>query len=219
MAVNRPRKPRRPRSPQVLRDVKRGISFVDELTRQYNKHVAEADRVRREIERARSRATQSSPGRSRRVPTSGDIFTQDELPFAPAESPFAQDELPFEPVSIDYHEHRTPVPLDPWDTVQTTDDEDEPTASPWDAAPDIEAPTATEYYAPTRSIYPPRPRTREMSYNREQRVLRVVYRSGGTYHYFNVPSTIWYRIRQVKSPGRFIDRNIIGKYAYERVTL
>lgn len=217
MAVNRPRKPRRPRSPQVFRDVKRGMDFVDELTKQYNKHVAEADRVRREIDRARNRATQSSPGRSRRVPTSSDIFTQDELPFAPADAPFAQDELPFEPLPIDYHEHRTPVPLDQWDTIQTPDDEDD--GSPWDSSPDIEAPTATEYYAPTRSIYPPRPRTREMSYNRETRVLRIVYRSGGTYHYFNVPGSIWYRIRLVKSPGRFINNNIIGKYQYERVTL
>lgn len=216
MAVNRPRKPRRPRSPQVFRDVRKGINLVDELTKQYNKHVAEADRVRREIERAQSRATQSQPARTRRFPTSPRMAaTQDELPF---ESSFEQDELPFEPLPIDYHEHRTPVPLDQWDTIQT-DDVDDDAASPWDAAPDIEAPTATEYYAPTRSIYPPRPRTREMSYNREQRVLRVVYRSGGTYHYFNVPSTIWYRIRQVKSPGRFIDRNIKGQYAYERVTL
>ncbi len=58
-----------------------------------------------------------------------------------------------------------------------------------------------------------------MSYNRQTRLLRITYRDGGTYDYFDVPGTIWYRIRQVKSPGRFIDRNIKGVYPFEKVAL
>jgi len=56
-----------------------------------------------------------------------------------------------------------------------------------------------------------------MTYNRQTRVLRVVYRDGGSYDYFDVPGSVWYRIKQVRSPGRFIDRNIIGQYSFERV--
>lgn len=92
----------------------------------------------------------------------------------------------------------------------------------WDALQtDGEPPqgTASEIYAPTRSINPPRPRTLEMSYNRANRVLRVVYRDGGTYDYFGVPGALWYRIRNVQSPGRFIDRNIKGSFEFERVAL
>lgn len=82
-----------------------------------------------------------------------------------------------------------------------------------------EEPSSTEYYAPTRSSNPPRPRTLQMSYDRRSRIMRVTYRDGGTYDYFQVPGPVWYRIRQVKSPGRFIDRNVKGTFAYERVAL
>lgn len=83
----------------------------------------------------------------------------------------------------------------------------------------VNAPTATEFYAPTRSSYPPRPRTRTMRYDRQRRILTIQFRDGGTYDYFDVPSSIWYRIRQVRSPGRFIDNNIKGVYEFERVSL
>ena len=213
MPVNKPRKPRRPRAPAPFQDARRGIEAVNNLAKQYNRALKDAERIKREDERAKGRAGVGA-ARVSRVPTAEDTFYQDELPF-PADDPGHEQLDLFGP---DYSEHRTPVALDQWDTIQTPDDEDAPDVTDVFGEAD-ETPTATEYYAPTRSINPPRPRTREMSYNRQNRVLRVVYRSGGTYHYFNVPSTIWYRIRQVKSPGRFIDRNIKGQYAYERVTL
>jgi hypothetical protein len=216
--VNKPRKPRRPRSPQVFTDARKGVEAVARLERKYSAALKEAERIKREYERARARAGTVDTGRARRVPTPSSLFPgsgeyqQDELPFG-ADEDSNQLALPF-----DYGQ-RSAVPLDAWDTIQTPDDDDAPEVVDPFGPQSLEDPTATEYYAPTRSINPPRPRTREMSYNRQSRVLRVVYRDGGTYHYFNVPGTIWYRIRQVRSPGRFINRNILGQYEYERVTL
>lgn len=91
------------------------------------------------------------------------------------------------------------------ETIVVGDDEDDHESS-------------SELYSPTRTINPQRPRTREMSYNRQTRVLRVRYRSGGTYDYFSVPGPVWYRIRQVRSVGRFLNRNVIGKYDFEKVS-
>lgn len=71
--------------------------------------------------------------------------------------------------------------------------------------------------SPTRSSNPARPRTLEISYNIDQQVLRVVFRDGGTYDYFGVPRAIYGRLARVKSPGKFIDANIKGAYAYEKV--
>lgn len=76
----------------------------------------------------------------------------------------------------------------------------------------------TEWYSPTPSINPPRPRTRQISYNRQTRVMRVWFRSGGTYDYFAIPGSIWHRVKGVRSPGRFLDRNVIGRYEFEKVS-
>lgn len=76
----------------------------------------------------------------------------------------------------------------------------------------------TEWYSPTPSINPHRPRTHQISYNRQTRVMRVWFRSGGVYDYSGIPGTIWYRVRNVRSPGKFLDRNVIGRYDYEKVS-
>lgn len=73
-------------------------------------------------------------------------------------------------------------------------------------------------YAPTASTRPERPRTLEMSYSRQLGRLRVVFRHGGTYEYYQVPPAFWAQIKRVKSPGKFLDRRIIGVYGYQKVS-
>ncbi len=63
-------------------------------------------------------------------------------------------------------------------------------------------------YQPTPSINPPRPRTLAAGYDRESETLRVRFRNGQVYGYYNVPPNVWRNLRRVKSPGRFINRTL-----------
>jgi hypothetical protein len=202
LPVNKPRRPRKPLTPSVKssRSVSRGATQGQRLANKLAKQYEEQLR--------RNAAQQARSDRSRvgRAPLAQDVFTDTNS------TPATQDDFgqgspgdAFAEGVIERISEPEMVQLGLWG-----DDED-------DTEQTAQLPTATEYYSPTRSINPPRPRTREMTYNRQTRVLRIVYRDGGTYDYFSVPGSIWYRIKQVRSPGRFIDRNIKGEFRYERV--
>ena len=75
----------------------------------------------------------------------------------------------------------------------------------------------TRYLSPTPSSMPERPRTLEARYDPAQQVLTITYRDGGTYDYFGVPRRVWYNFARVKSPGKFLDRNVKGVYPFEKV--
>lgn len=70
-------------------------------------------------------------------------------------------------------------------------------------------------YTPTPSINPPRPRTQGIGYSRETNTMRIKFRDGAVYEYYDVPENAWRNIRRVKSPGRFINRTL-NNYAYAR---
>lgn len=70
-------------------------------------------------------------------------------------------------------------------------------------------------YQPTPSINPPRPRTLAAGYDRETETLRVKFRNGKIYGYYNVPPNIWRNFRRQKSPGRYINR-VLNFYPYAR---
>lgn len=205
MAVHRPRKPskqpKRKLTVSMDSSVRRAENPAQKLANRLAKEYAEALKKAKAEQARNQRSASSQAGRGRRQASVQDTFApQADQPVQDTFSDTAQDTF-----AQDLAEELLPPGLaaeEDWESFGT---------------PDVEAPSASEYYSPTRSINPPRPRTREMSYNRQTRTLRVVYRDGGTYEYFNVPGPIWYRIRQVRSPGRFIDRNIKGVYAYERV--
>lgn len=61
-------------------------------------------------------------------------------------------------------------------------------------------------YQPTPSINPPRPRTLAAGYDRETRTMRVRFRDGVGYEYYDVSPQTWQNFKRVKSPGRAIDR-------------
>lgn len=75
----------------------------------------------------------------------------------------------------------------------------------------------TEFMAPTPSINPDRPRAHEASYNPDTKTLRVVFRHGGTYHYYGVPARVWRALQRNRSFGQTLDRLVINTYEFEKV--
>lgn len=78
-------------------------------------------------------------------------------------------------------------------------------------------PDRTEYLSPPPSIDPDRPRAREAKYNPDTRQLHVVFRNGGTYVYYDVPTTTWRALKRNRSFGQTLDRLVMNQYAYEKV--
>jgi hypothetical protein len=68
-------------------------------------------------------------------------------------------------------------------------------------------------YQPTPSINPPRPRTLAAGYDKDSQTLRVRFRNGQVYGYYNVPPNVWRNFRRWKSPGRGINR-VLNDYPY-----
>lgn len=48
-------------------------------------------------------------------------------------------------------------------------------------------------------------------------VLRVEFKSGGTYDYFDVPEQLFEQMQAASSRGSFLAQNIKGAYRYARV--
>lgn len=70
-------------------------------------------------------------------------------------------------------------------------------------------------YTPTPSIDPPRPRTVGGGYSKDTQTLRVKFRDGAVYEYYDVPPNVWRNFQRVKSPGRLINRTL-NNYPYAR---
>jgi hypothetical protein len=71
-------------------------------------------------------------------------------------------------------------------------------------------------YQPTPSINPPRPRTLAAGYDASTRTLRVRFRDGTGYEYYNVSPQTWQNFKRVKSPGRAINRYFPAGSKYAR---
>lgn len=72
-------------------------------------------------------------------------------------------------------------------------------------------PSLTHYpapitYAPTSTIYPPRPRTVAAGFDGLRRVLTVVFRDGTYYNYYEVDNLQWGHFVSARSKGRHIKR-------------
>jgi len=70
-----------------------------------------------------------------------------------------------------------------------------------------------DYYWPTRTINPPRPRTLQARYSQSERRLEVIFRDGTPWHYDQVPPGIWTRFKRVRSPGQYINA-VLNGYPY-----
>ena len=54
-------------------------------------------------------------------------------------------------------------------------------------------------------------------YDQKSRSLQVIFRTGGTYRYKNVPSHKFDELMSAESIGQYMHQHIIGHYEYERV--
>jgi len=99
----------------------------------------------------------------------------------------------------------------PSDFPLVSDEEPHGTQGPFGPSPD----PAWDYYWPTRTINPPRPRTLQARYSRRAQTLEVIFRDGTPWHYTNVPPRIWNRFKRVESPGRYINA-VLNGYPYGR---
>lgn len=68
-------------------------------------------------------------------------------------------------------------------------------------------------YQPTPTINPGRPRTLAAGYDENAMTLRVKFRDGDVYGYYNVPPSVWARFQRASSPGRFIN-STLNRYPY-----
>lgn len=70
-------------------------------------------------------------------------------------------------------------------------------------------------YQPTPTINPGRPRTLAAGYDERSQALRIKFRSGEYYTYYNVPPSVWWKFQRAQSPGRFINTTL-NSYPYSR---
>ena len=54
-------------------------------------------------------------------------------------------------------------------------------------------------------------------YDRKSRMLQVIFRTGESYRYKEVPSSEYDSLMTAESKGQYMHRHIIGHYDYERV--
>jgi hypothetical protein len=72
----------------------------------------------------------------------------------------------------------------------------------------------TQVKDPTATSNPPRPRTHRGSYSAKERTLRLQFRNGRVYGYYEVPANVWRDLKQVGSTGRFINRRLDPFFEY-----
>lgn len=70
-------------------------------------------------------------------------------------------------------------------------------------------------YQPTPTINPGRPRTLAAGYDERSQSLRIKFRDGAYYTYYNVPPSVWYKFQRAQSPGRFIN-STLNSFPYSR---
>jgi hypothetical protein len=56
-----------------------------------------------------------------------------------------------------------------------------------------------------------------VGYDPWARILKVVFNTGGTYQYKEVPATEYEKLMSAESVGKYMHRYIIDRYDYERV--
>lgn len=97
-----------------------------------------------------------------------------------------------------------------WASGETAKSEEDRTESPFMREAIRRASTGDDSmllpYQPTPSINPPRPRTLAAGYDKDTRTLRVRFRDGVGYEYYNVSPQTWANFKRVKSPGKAINR-------------
>lgn len=67
-----------------------------------------------------------------------------------------------------------------------------------------------DYYDPTKTSNPDRPRTHAARYNKSNRVIEIKFREGAVYEYRDCHPNTWRGFKNTDSPGRYINRILNG---------
>jgi hypothetical protein len=70
-------------------------------------------------------------------------------------------------------------------------------------------------YQPTPTINPGRPRTLAAGYDSNSQTMRIKFRDGEIYEYYQVPPSVWWKFQRAQSPGRYINTQL-NRYPYSR---
>jgi hypothetical protein len=57
----------------------------------------------------------------------------------------------------------------------------------------------------------------EIGYDEARRILEILFRTGSTYQYFDVPPQEYRGLMSASSYGQYLNANIKGRYRYARV--
>lgn len=55
-----------------------------------------------------------------------------------------------------------------------------------------------------------------VGYDEDSKTLAVEFRTGATYHYFEVPKSVYEGLKSAESVGAYFAQNIKGSYAYHK---
>jgi hypothetical protein len=78
--------------------------------------------------------------------------------------------------------------------------------SPFEAPPENMPQSAQDYFLSSRAIA-------RMAYDKERRILEIVFTTGKGYQFLGVPYMVWVSFQQAQSKGRFFMREIYGHWA------
>lgn len=71
---------------------------------------------------------------------------------------------------------------------------------------------------PTNTAHPERPRTKAAGWDPISRELRIRFRNGSRYVYYDVPGYVWDEFKTSESPGAYMNVAIVDVYEYEQET-
>jgi hypothetical protein len=54
-------------------------------------------------------------------------------------------------------------------------------------------------------------------YDKDTRVLKIIFRSGVVYQYYDVPEEVYLSYMKAKSKGTFLNKSIKGNFEFEKV--
>ena len=67
-----------------------------------------------------------------------------------------------------------------------------------------------DYYDPTKTSNPARPRTMAARYNKSAQLIEIRFREGAIYQYHDCHPNTWRGFKNTDSPGRYINRILNG---------
>ena len=55
-------------------------------------------------------------------------------------------------------------------------------------------------------------------YDKDAQILKVIFRSGAVYHYYEVPEEVYLLYSKAKSKGTFLNNFIKGNFEFEKIS-